>query len=137
MTINKNANRQDELIAQAVVNFADLAGLSGVYAPAVDLPPNAIVTGGGLGHETPFNSVTSDNFAIGQQVSGAGAVANTYAASGGAGGAYVPIVPTNKKNTKAATVGLVWTGVGAIPTQGQVRLIVKYIIDNRAHSTEG
>jgi hypothetical protein len=41
------------------------------------------------------------------------------------------------KNTKAATVGLVWTGVGAIPTQGQVRLIVKYIIDNRAHSTEG
>lgn len=136
MPIAKQAGRQDELIAQAVINFADIAGQSGVYQPAVDLPPNAIVTGGHLGFETPFNSATSDTFSIGQQVSGAGAVANTYAA-GAAGGAVVPVIPTMKKNTKSATVGIVWTGVGAVPTQGQARLTVKYIIDNRAHSTEG
>lgn len=137
MSIKKLVGRQEVIAATADFTFSDVA--SGVYAPAVDLPLNAIVVGGHLAITTIFNSATDDKFSIGDQVQGAAAAATTYAAQSDditAAGA-VPIVATGKKYDKPATVGVVWTGSGAAPTAGAGRLTVLYIVDGRAAFSQG
>ena len=44
-------------------------------------------------------------------------------------------VPTGIKMTESATVGVVWTGAGAAPTAGVGKLVVEYILAERADST--
>lgn len=135
MAITKLSARQSQLTATADFTYADLT--SGAYAAAVDLPLNAIVTGGELVITTLFNSATTDQFSIGDQVGSASAGAATYAAQSAdvtATGRAAVIVPIGKKYTEASTVGIVWTGAGAAPSAGVGRLVVHYIIDGRACS---
>lgn len=132
MPIKKLSGRQEVIAATADFTFSDVT--SGVYAPAVDLPANAIVVGGHLAITTVFNSATDDKFSIGDQVNGASAANTTYAAQSAditAAGA-VPIVATGKKYASPGTVGVVWTGTGAAPSAGVGRLTVLYIVDGRA-----
>lgn len=138
MPITKKSGRQDELVATADFTFADL--VDNTYVAAVDVPVGAIVTGGHLNITTLFNSATTDQFSIGDKEGSAAASAATYAALSAdvtAVPANIAIVPTGKKYASAGSVGVVWDGAGAVPTTGAGRLVVKYIIDNRAHSTEG
>lgn len=135
MPITKKTGRQKKVVATTDFTFADVA--SGVYAPAVDLPLGAIVTGGALCITELFNSATTDTFSIGSQGSGA-AVATTYAAASAdvtATGRAAAVVPTGVKTTESSTVGVVWTGVGAAPTAGKGTLIVEYIISGSEEST--
>lgn len=137
MTIKKIPGRQEVIAATADFTFADVA--SGTYAPAVDLPGNAIVVGGHLSIGTIFNSATDDKFSIGDKVGAAAATATTYAAQSAditTPGA-IPIVPTGKKYTEPSTVGVVWTGTGAAPTAGAGRLVVLYIVDGRSAFSQG
>lgn len=137
MPITKKSGRQEVIAATADFTFADV--VSGVYAPAVDLPGGAIVVGGHLAITTVFNSATDDKFSIGDQVGSAAATANTYAAQSAdvtAPGA-VAIVPTGKKYAEPSTVGVVWTGTGAAPSAGAGRLVVLYIVDGRAAFSHG
>jgi hypothetical protein len=138
MPITKKSGRQDELVANVEFGFADL--VDNAYEAAVNLPVGAIVTGGGLAITELFNSATTDQFSIGDQVSGAAARPTQYAALSAdvtVAPTHIPIVPTGEKYTKPATVGVRWDGVGAAPTTGKGLLVVKYIIDKRAHSSEG
>lgn len=138
MSITKKSGRQDALIAMAAFAFGDLT--SGQYEAAVDVPAGAIVTGGGLAITTLFNSATTDKFSIGDKVGAASAAAATYAAQSAdvtVAGTYIPIVPTGKKYAEKSTIGVVWTGEGAAPSAGAGRLVVEYVIDGRAHSSEG
>lgn len=138
MPIKKDSGRQDELVAKVAINFADIA--NGNYEPAVDVPAGAIVTGGSLTVTNLFNSATTDQFSIGDQVQGAAARPAQYAAQSADVAAVptsIPVVPTGEQYAKPATVGVKWTGVGAAPTQGDAVLVVKYIINHRAHSSEG
>lgn len=138
MPITKKSARQDALIATADFAYGDVA--SGTYAAAVDVPAGAIVTGGGLAVTTLFNSATTDKFSIGDKVGAAAAAAATYAAQSAdvtVAGTYIPIVPTGKKYAEKSTIGVVWTGEGAAPSAGAARLVVEYILDGRAHSSEG
>jgi hypothetical protein len=138
MSITKESGRQDELIAKVEFGFANVA--DNAYEPAVDLPSGAIVTGGGLTITELFNSATTDTFAIGDQVQGAAARPAQYAAQSAdvtVAPTHIPIVPTGEKYAKPATVGVRWDGTGAVPTAGKGLLVVKYVIDKRAHSSEG
>lgn len=135
MPISKKSARQCQQTATADFTYADLT--SGAYAAAVDLPLNAIVTGGELCITTLFNSATTDQFSIGDKVGSASATATTYAAQSAdvtATGRAAVIVPTGKKYTEASTVGVVWTGAGAAPSAGVGRLVVHYIVDGAANS---
>jgi len=137
MTIKKIAGRQEVIAAIVSFTYADVT--SGTYAPAVDLPAGAIVVGGHLRIDTIFNSATDDKFSIGDQVQGDSAVGTTYAAQSAditAAGA-IAIVPTGKKYTKPATVGVVWTGTGAAPSAGAGRLTVLYVVEGRSAFTQG
>ncbi len=137
MTITKKSGRQEVIAATADFTFSDVT--SGAYAAAVDVPAGAIVVGGHLAITTIFNSATDDKFSIGDKVGAAAAANTTYAAQSAyitAPGA-VAIVPTGKKYTAAATVGVVWTGTGAVPTAGAGRLTVLYIVDGRAAFSQG
>lgn len=137
MPITKKSGRQEVIAATADFSFADVT--SGAYAAAVDVPAGAIVVGGHLAITTIFNSATDDKFSIGDKVGAAAATNTTYAAQSAditAPGA-VAIVPTGKKYTASATVGVVWTGTGAAPTAGAGRLTVLYIVDGRAAFSQG
>lgn len=137
MPITKKSGRQEVIAATADFTFSDVA--SGAYAAAVDVPAGAIVVGGHLAITTIFNSATDDKFSIGDKVGAAAASNTTYAAQSAditAPGA-VAIVPTGKKYSGSATVGVVWTGTGAAPTAGAGRLTVLYIVDGRAAFSQG
>lgn len=136
MAVTKNANRQCAGVATCDFTYADLT--SGVYAPCVDLPIGAIVTRGDLFITTLFNSATTDQFSIGDQVGSAAATATTYAAQSAditATGRAAAIVPKGIKTTDSTTVGVVWTGAGTAPTAGVGVLVVEYIIAGKAEET--
>lgn len=136
MPITKKSGRQKKMVAAVDFTFADVT--SGVYAPAVDLPLNAVVTGGSLFITTLFNSATTDVFSVGSQLGSAAAVATTYAATSAditATGRAATIVPTGVKTTDSSTVGIVWTGAGAAPSAGAGTLQVDYIIVGKEEAT--
>ena len=136
MPITRLSGRQEVIAATADFLFSSLA--SGTYEAAINIPAGAIVTSGGLSITTAFNSGTSDTFAIGDREGIAAAVGNTYAvAAARAAGGSNPIVPNGKKYNLPATVGVLWTGVGAAPTTGVGRLTVHYIVDGRAAFSQG
>lgn len=136
MPIKKLSGRQEVIASTADFSFADL--VSGVYQAAIDIPAGAIVTSGGLAISTAFNSGTSDTFAIGDKEGTAAAVGTTYAAAAArAVGGSNPILVTGKKYLVPTTIGVLWTGVGAVPTAGVGRLIVHYIVDGRSAFAQG
>jgi hypothetical protein len=127
-----DSGRQSPLVADFQYTFDQL--ISGTYIPLVKLPQGAIVTKVFLGTTTAFNSATSDSFSIGDQDTGGAANATRYAAStaAAAAGLNVQGICTGKKYAVGGTVGIVWTGVGAVPTTGAGSLQVEYIMDGRA-----
>jgi hypothetical protein len=132
MPITLNSGRQDILSAVQDINFGDM--VSGVAQDAVELPNGAIVIGGALAVETPFNSATSDTLAV-TGVWGETLLAATSIAAAG----VAALVPSNgkAKTNAAASVKATWTGAGAAPTAGKVRIIVNYVVTSRAHHSHG
>lgn len=131
MSITKKSGRQSPLVAMVDINFSDIA--NGVAAAAIQLPGNAIVTGGDVTVITPFNSATSDAIAVGDAGS-----ANRYLAAGNIHAAgQAALVPTGYAMPNTGDLTVTWTGVGAAPTAGKVRLRVEYVVDGRAMTSQG
>lgn len=130
MPITLNAGRQEAQFAYVDVAFADLT--SGVAQIAVKLPPGSIVLAGSLNVVTAFNSATSDALVVGDAT-----VANRYLASTSLQAAgRTPIVPTGFVTTGNETsVKVTYTGVGAAPTAGALRLEVSYVTKGVAESS--
>ena len=136
MAITKLPARQETQVAIADFTYADVT--SATYAAAVDLPLNAVVTGGNLYITTLFNSATTDTFSIGDKVGAAAATATTYSATSAditATGRAVQVVPTGVLVGADTTIGVVWTGAGAAPSAGVGKLVIEYIINGMAEST--
>lgn len=128
MAITKVAERQTPLVATVDINYTDI--VSGVAAAAIDLPPDAVVTGGDVAVVTPFNSGTSDVLDVGDAGSGSRYLndANIHAAG------RTALVPTGYRHPGGAlTVTL--TAAGAAATAGKVRLTVEYIQLGRSSET--
>lgn len=129
--ITKNSDRQYPLSAEVAFTYADVA--SGVFAPAIEVPPGAVVTGGVLVVDTPFNSVTSDTLTVGDAATGDRyAVGVNGAAAGG-----TALGATGLEYAQTDNVGITWTGVGGAPTQGAGRLLVTYQRAGRANENQG
>lgn len=135
MPITQRPARQQPMVAHTDFTFTSL--VSGAYEAAINLPLNAIVTRGELFITTIFNSVTTDQFSIGDRVGSAVAVVNTYAAITAdvtVPGRAAVVLPTGIPTTAATSVGVVWTGVGTAPTAGAGRLVIEYVIVDKEDS---
>ena len=131
MPVKKNSGRQEVIRAYVDIAYSDL--VSGAAAEAIDLPVGAQVVDGEIVRDTAFNSATSDNIVVGDS-----GVANRYLASTSiATTGRVALTPTGFRTTSATRkVTVTWTGVGAVPTAGQLRLGIGYIVNNRAAFTQ-
>lgn len=128
----KGNGRQPLEVAYVDIGFADL--ISGTAVNALELPPNAVVTGGDIVVNTAWNSATSDVATVGDAT-----VANRYYASAS--------IAATGRNALVATgfiatstqryVTVTWTGVGAVPTAGSLRLRVDYFVKTRSQWAQG
>jgi hypothetical protein len=111
MAITKDAGRQYPLVAKVDFTYANLTDATAVEA--VDLPANAVVTGGHLTITTVFNSATSDTIAV----SGGGVtfLGATDVTSTGATIFSTLVAPVFTSND---TIDLTWDGTGTAPTTG-------------------
>jgi len=130
MAINKNFNRQELLAAHVDIKLADL--VSGTPIAALDLPPNAVITGGDVVVEEAFNSDVSDVLDVGDSGS-----ANRYLNDGGIHAAgRIALTPTGFVSG-GSPLTVTWTSGGGSPTAGKLRLSMQYYILGRATSTLG
>lgn len=131
MAITKDSSVQNVESKVVTINFGDLAGTSGTDTAAIDLPQGAIVVSGAIVKRTVFNSATSDTLSVGDSGSATRYLGATdiKTATG-----LVALVPTGYIHANPA-ITVRWTGVGAVPTTGQVQLRVDYIVPGKADST--
>ena len=127
MPITLVAGRQDILVAEVTINYTDMT--SGVAEKAVQLPPNAVVVGGGISVDTVWDSGTSDVLDLGDAND-----PNRYTSSQinlqSAG--YTALTITGFKDVDGLPINATWTGVGAAPAQGSARVWVNYTIADRS-----
>ena len=126
-----NAERQYALTAVVPFTFADLT--TGVLAPAVELPSDAVVLSGSISISTAFNSGTTDTLTVGDEDDDDRYVAGVN----GQAAAMTALVPTGFQYTTTKSVGIKWTGVGTVPTQGEGLLIVQYVREGRSNEVQG
>lgn len=132
MAITLNASRQELEVAYVDINLADLT--SGTAANAIELPPNAVVTGGDVVVTTAFNSGTSDVIVVGDVTTANRYLASTSIAAVG----RTALTPTGFTTTATQRyVKVTWTAVGTAATTGVVRVCVHYYVKGRAGFTMG
>jgi len=132
MAITKNTGRQEVISATVEINFADVAGLSATVVEAIDLPEGAVVVSGNLITRVAFDSATSDTMIV--EVDTVDLLAATSIAATG----NTPFTAgTVAALTTANTVDVIWTGTGAVPTAGDVLLVVNYIVEGRTAFSQG
>ena len=130
MTVKKNFNRQELLVAYVELGFADAA--NGVDSAAIDMPPNSVIFAGDSTTTEAWNSGTSDVIDVGDAAS-----QNRYLNDASAAvAAKVSLVPTGYTHP-GGPLTLKWTGVGAAPTAGKTRVTVLYYILGRGEVTYG
>ena len=133
MPITRNSARQELIVAHVDINLADV--VTAVAQAAIDLPPNAIVTGGRIITTEAWNSTTSDVMSVGDVTS-----ATRYLSGGNirALAANVPLVPTGFVHTSTEKqLTVTWTSGGGVPTTGKVRLEVHYFVKGRVGFSQG
>lgn len=134
MAVKKNSGRQELVCAYVDIDFSDLAGLSGVDAPAIDLPVGAVVVSGDVVVLTAFNSATSDVLDVGDAVSQNRYVNDVNIHATG----RTALVPTGYQHTASDNkLSVRWVGVGTVPTAGKVRVSVQYQVIGRAAFSQG
>lgn len=121
--------------AELVLNFSDLVGKSGTAIKGIWLPPGAILTKVGFLAIVAFNSATSDTLSIQRESDSSVVLAATsiatlnaraVAAEAALGGVSV-----------GDYLDFTWTGVGAIPTAGQVRICAHYELQGHSELNHG
>ena len=132
MAIIKNTGRQEVISATVDINFSEVAGSSGAVVAAIDLPEGAVVLSGNLITRVVFNSGTSDTMIV--ELDTVDLLAATSIAAIG----NTPLTTGSVAALTAAnTVDVIWTGVGAVPTTGDVLLVVNYIVEGRTAFSQG
>ncbi len=133
MPITQNSARQELIHAFVDINLADIA--SNVAAPALKLPPGAVVVSGALVTTEAWNSTSTDVMDVGDASS-----ATRYLTDGNirALAARVALVPTGFIVTATQpNITVTWTSGGGTPTTGKVRLEVQYYVRGRSAFTQG
>lgn len=134
MAISKLRGRQYPLTAVSDrILYSDLT--SGAASVIVELPGNAIVTGGQVLVLTAFDSATSDVLDVGDSDD-----PNRFTASQidltATGSAELTVGTANALYSVPTDVEVVWTGTGAAPSAGEFLVILEYVIEGRGNETQ-
>lgn len=118
----KDPSRRGAVVAEATVTYDQL--VSGAAKELINLPAGATVLDVITYVDTAWNSATSDVVIIGD-----GASTNRFLASvsiAATGSKAMVATAKGYKYAAADSIDAIWTGVGAAPTAGSMRVIVKY-----------
>ena len=132
MATLKTHARQYQLTAIQEVNAADLlpAGLSAIN---IDLPPGAIITGGGTLVVTPFNATGAGLLDIGLTGGSATAFANDVNIEAAAYTAFTTGIGTYLPNGGSISL----TGVATDgATAGKLQVLVHYVVVGRGNEVQ-
>lgn len=130
--------RQYPLVAVVDVAQTDLP--TGVPVAVLDLPQNAVVTGGQLIIDTAFDSATTDTIDVGFTTPNDTPDPNAYLAGGADNGSTpqsIALVPTGRAAVGEEQITIENTAAGAEGTAGVGRLVIEYIIDGRHNENFG
>jgi hypothetical protein len=134
MAVTKETGRQYPLYADVTIGFADLAVSATAYE-AIDIPDGAIVVSGSITITEVWDSATSDTLDVGD-----GLDPDRYTPTPldiDAAANHQALTMTGFKYGAADTIDVTWVGVGAVPSQGSLRLVVSYIRDSRSNENQG
>lgn len=131
MAITFDSDRQYPMVAIVSFTYADLTDATAENL--VELPSDAIITGGQLVIDTAFNSATSDTIAVGDTDTGAAYLSATSVASTGS----TAIAGSGTELAAGKYVTITWDGTGTAPSAGAGRLIVEYIRNGRSNENQG
>lgn len=132
MAIKYKSARQEQLTAILDISYADIDAY-GVAENAIEVPDNAILTGGGITVVTPWNSGGAATFALGDA-----AVANRYASAVDLKvAARTSFTLTGYKHTVTEFLKALMASAGAAPTAGQARLVLHYVRQGRVCTAQG
>lgn len=129
MPLNKDGRQS---LAVAAVQFS-LADFNGGLLDVVELPGNAIVTGGFITVTTAFNAATAATLKLGDGIDddryGAGLDVSTAG--------KVDLVPTGYVNARLGDLTLTYAETGAAATEGEAVLVLEYIELGKSEWTQG
>lgn len=132
MPISQSSDRQYELEAIVDFGFADLA--DSTVENAVELPSDAIITGGHVYISEVFNSTTSDSLIVGDTDDADEYLGATSIAALG----LTALVPTGVKLTAGKYITVTHTaGTADTATTGIGQLVVRYIRQGRSNENQG
>lgn len=130
MAFFKNDGRQSPAVA--VVKFS-LADFTDGTLDVMELPGNAIVTGGFITVTTAFNAGTTATLDLGD-----GTTADLYLDGGSvAAKGLVSLVPTGDINTRVGDLTLTYAETGDAATEGEAILVLEYIEISKSGWTQG
>ena len=132
MAITQNSDRQYELSAVVDFGFADLTDSTADIA--IELPSDAIITGGHLYISEVFNSTTSDTLIVGDTDDPNEYLTATSIAALG----LTALVPTGLKLTAGKNITVTHVaGTADTATTGIGQLVVNYIRQGRSNENQG
>ena len=129
----KNTSRQYALQATVDMTYADL--LTGVATKALRLPVGAIVVGGGLRTTVADNGGTSVTISVGDTASGTAYVSAANAKTLDLWTAFA-VTKLGALYTAADDIKVTRTEGGTASSAGTFRLVVQYVIDQRANEVQ-
>lgn len=132
MAITQSSDRQYPLQAIVDFGFADLTHATAEIA--MDLPSDAIITGGHVYISEVFNSTTSDSLIVGDTDDPNAYLAATSIAALGA----TALAPSGLKLIAGKSITITHTGgVADTATTGIGQLVVEYIRQGRSNENQG
>ena len=132
---NYKTSRQEKIVACVELTFADLT--SATAYNAVQLPEDAVLTGGQYRVSTAFDSGTSDAVVV--AFNSLTLVDDTDAQAAVLTAFSMPTT-SNPNNVEVSTptyVTVTWTGAGTAPTAGAITLEVEYVVKGRSAFSQG
>lgn len=130
MPIQKNAGRQDLLVAYVDIALGDLT--AGVAQAAIDLPHGAVLVGGDAVVKTPFNAATTATLKVGDKGDD-----DRYGSLDLKTAGRTALTLTGYKHNVGEPLLVHFAQTGTAATTGALRLAIQYYVEGRAAFSQG
>lgn len=133
MSIKKNSGRQELVVAYLDIAFSDVTAY-GLAEDAIEIPGNAVITGGEIVVTEAWNSATSATLKLGDA---ADDDRYTAAAVDLKTLGRTALTLTGFKHAKTESLKALLAQAGAAATKGKARIVVNYYVEGRAAFAQG
>ncbi|MDH1475816.1 hypothetical protein N5F13_15005 [Comamonas thiooxydans] len=133
MSIKKNSGRQELVVAYLDIAFSDVTAY-GLAEDAIEIPGNAVITGGEIVVTEAWNSATSATLKLGDA---ADDDRYTAAAVDLKTLGRTALTLTGFKHATTESLKALLAQAGAAATKGKARIAVNYYVEGRASFAQG